>query len=438
MQPYYSHAGLEVYHGDVLDVLRWLPGGIVQTVVTSPPYWGLRDYGVPRQLGLEKTPEEFVAKMVEVFREVRRVLRDDGTLWLNMGDCYASAGGTGHQGKHGDRCNRTHTQRTLKRRVTRPGPNMKGTVQEASLRADEAGRLTTGLKPKDLVGIPWRLAFALQADGWYLRSDIIWAKPNPMPESVTDRPTKAHEYIFLLAKSERYFYDAEAIKEPVQYGDHPRNGRHGDDIQAPGQHKQSGLTKIRRSGNKERVLGSGRGRPDSHLGGNVPWTDLNGKRNKRSVWPIHTEPFPEAHFATFPTDIPRLCILAGTSEKGTCVACGAPWERVTEKIKTFQSGSGRSGNPIAGKNGSTCQGGGDTGDIRKGPVTTTITTGWRPGCKCPAAVRPCLVMDPFHGAGTSMMVAQDLGRRYIGVELNEDYIKMSLKRVRQDVLPLAI
>ena len=179
-----------IYQGDVLDVLRGWPDGFVQCVVTSPPYWGLRDYGVEGQLGLEKTPEEYTEKMVEIFREVKRVLRDDGTLWLNMGDCYNSP--NTHSGM-ADKVD-WGIQRVLDRGANTPG-------------------ITGTLKPKDLIGQPWRIAFALQADGWYLRSDIIWSKPNPMPESVRDRPTKAHEYLFLMTKSARYYYDQDAVRE---------------------------------------------------------------------------------------------------------------------------------------------------------------------------------------------------------------------------------
>jgi len=187
---YYQQGNATIHNGDCLDVLRTLPDESVHCCVTSPPYWGLRDYGHDGQIGLEETPEAYVSRLVEVFREVRRVLRSDGTLWLNLGDSYANGGPSGPQGTSGDRASRSFTAERL-----------------------EAGCLTHGLKPKDLVGIPWRVAFALQADGWWLRQDIIWHKPNPMPESVRDRCTKAHEYVFLLAKSQRYYYDAEAISE---------------------------------------------------------------------------------------------------------------------------------------------------------------------------------------------------------------------------------
>jgi DNA modification methylase len=281
----------EVKHGDALELLKALPEASVQCIVTSPPYWGLRDYGVAGQLGLEATPEEYVAALVALFREARRALRPDGTLWLNLGDTYASAGGEGEQGSRGQRFDRRHTQERLILK-----------------------NLIGGLKPKDLVGVPWRVAFALQADGWWLRSDIVWSKPNPMPESVRDRPTKAHEYLFLLTKSERYYYDAASIAEPVVYGDHPRNGVPGPPIQAPGQPVQSGITRARREGTKKAILrgvGEGYYRPNG-VAGTRGVGAPSETRNRRSVWTITTEPFPEAHFAVMPQALVEPCILAGS------------------------------------------------------------------------------------------------------------------------------
>ena len=259
MRIYDSEFG-EIFCGDVLDISRGLPDESVKCCVTSPPYWGLRDYGVAGQLGLESTPEEYVEKLVEIFREGRRVLRDDGTVWLNLGDSYAGAG----QGGGGNRKGNEHGQHDA----------MVGTSR--------------GLKPKDLVGIPWRVAFALQADGWYLRQDIIWHKPNPMPESVTDRCTKSHEYIFLLSKSARYYYDNEAIKEPAKWerwGDQTENKQH------------SGTA--------------------SHLGGkSTSELPIKDTKNKRSVWTVPTRPFSGAHFAVFPPQLIEPCILAGCPEGG--------------------------------------------------------------------------------------------------------------------------
>ena len=274
---------------DVLDGLRSLPDESVHCCVTSPPYWGLRDYGVVGQLGLERTPEEYVAAMVGVFREVRRVLRADGTCWVNLGDSYTSGGrssfGTWAEGSK----QATHTAIKEARRAAQP----------------------EGLKPKDLVGIPWRVAFALQADGWYLRSDIIWHKPNPMPESVTDRPTKAHEYLFLLTRSARYFYDADAIKEPgVAINEHDATG---PGYSAPGQTPQTGTRKT------DKQRGHGR----RHAGFNDRWDAMEKSeqcstlRNKRDVWTIGTHAYPDAHFAVMPTQLVEPCVMAGSPSGGT-------------------------------------------------------------------------------------------------------------------------
>jgi DNA modification methylase len=260
--------------GDCRERLRELPDGSVHCVVTSPPYFGLRDYGVDGQMGLEPTPDEFVAGMVEVFREVRRVLRDDGTLWLNLGDSYsANRGYQVPDSKHRDVGN------------------------SQPMRAD-----TLGLAPKQLLGIPWRVAFALQADGWWLRQDIIWSKPNPMPESVRDRCTKAHEYLFLLSKGPRYFYDAEAIAEPFA---HPEM-----QIEAK-RRKQTGSLK-----HGAYMDGSGRNDAASYTGG-VGFASSAETRNKRSVWEVATQPFSEAHFATYPPALIEPCILAGCPKGGT-------------------------------------------------------------------------------------------------------------------------
>ena len=254
-------------NGDALTMLRTLPDRSVRCCVTSPPYWGLRDYGVEGQLGLETTPEEYTAKMVSVFREVRRVLTDDGTLWLNLGDSYATD--------------------------TKWGGSSSTKNEAAVGDAKRGAKWNSGLKPKDLVGIPWRVAFALQADGWYLRSDIIWAKPNPMPESVTDRPTKSHEYLFLLSKSERYYYDADAIAEPAIHA--------GRVLDYTGEQKANSAD----TEGKQRTLPNGR------------LIEVGDTRNVRTVWSIATKPYPEAHFATFPEELPRRCILAGSAPSDT-------------------------------------------------------------------------------------------------------------------------
>lgn len=389
-----------------------MPAASVQCCVTSPPYWGLRDYGtatweggdrecehagepkprndthgpgdnhgrfansrgtqpsksysipvrsvclcgavrIDHQLGLESTPEEYVASMVEVFREVRRVLRDDGAVWLNLGDSYNGSGGVGDDGKQ-------HTNQ--------------GAVERPDNRAG-----WNGLKPKDLVGIPWRVAFALQADGWWLRSDIIWHKPNPMPESVTDRPTKAHEYIFLLAKSKTYYYDADAIAEPA----------------------------VRRT----RIGLANWDKP-------VPDT-----RNKRTVWTVTTKPYAEAHFATFPPKLIEPCILAGTSEKGCCSQCGAAWLRVMDRKPSTDGRDNWAGREHS-KGGTSRNGGFIDMEYR--------TVGWRPACDCAADLIPCTVLDPFAGSATSGVVALRNGRDFVGIELNPDYCEMARRRIKGD------
>jgi len=293
------------------ETMEQIPDGVVQTCVTSPPYFGLRDYGVDGQIGLESTVDAYVARMVAVFREVRRTLRDDGVLWINLGDSYANASNSGPQGVSGDRATRTFTASGL-----RP-------------------RIEPGLKPKDLIGVPWRVAFALQADGWWLRSDIIWHKPNPMPSSVSDRCTSSHEYVFMLSKSDRYFFDADAIREPLipHARATPRQGT------APA--SAYGLRSL--TGNQKR-------------GGTINSPEQGA--NKRDVWTIATTPYSDAHFATFPVELPTLCIRAGSRE----------------------------------------------GD---------------------------LVLDPFMGSGTVAEVAEGLGRRWVGYELNPAYHELIAERTRQ-------
>jgi DNA modification methylase len=282
--------------GDCRALLRDLPDGVFQTCVTSPPYFGLRDYGMAAQIGLEKTPDAYVAELVAVFAEVRRVLREDGTLWLNLGDSYAndakwggSSGGLHASDLHGN----TGIGR---------------------------GKKSTGLKSKDLIGIPWRVAFALQADGWYLREDIIWHKPNPMPESVTDRCTRAHEYLFHFAKSPRYYHDADAIREPLAQSSVARLAQPALAVQA-GSQRQPGrggrptvAWKPRSSGNIERKIAgeAENGRTNTHLGSSVPWTDDGSGRNRRSVWTVTTKPYRGAHFAVMPEALVEPCILAGS------------------------------------------------------------------------------------------------------------------------------
>ncbi len=293
---------IRIITGDCRDMLATLPDASVHCCVTSPPYFGLRDYGHAGQMGLEPTPDEYVAGMVEVFREVRRVLRDDATLWLNIGDSYAANGprtnGNGNSGGIGRPEQTTMMNKAL-------GMNLPA--------------LHHGCKQKDLIGIPWMLAFALRADGWYLRQDIIWSKPNPMPESVRDRCTKAHEYIFMLSKSPRYYYDQVAIAEPAIYSGLVGQDANGfkNPMNFSGKHAENPEIRGERKTDKQR----GHGR--RHDGFNDRWDAMtreeqcSGTRNKRSVWEVATQPFSEAHFATFPPALIEPCILAGCPKGGT-------------------------------------------------------------------------------------------------------------------------
>jgi DNA modification methylase len=377
-----------ILQGNVNDKLKEIESDSIQCVVTSPPYWGLRDYGTDGQLGLEATPEEYVENMVKVFREVRRVLKDDGTVWLNLGDSYASNQSDGD-------------------RVIKYSPKQKTNAGKLG----GGQRVPVGLKTKDLVGIPWRVAFALQADGWYLRQDIIWHKPNPMPESVTDRCTKSHEYIFLLTKSAQYFYDNDAIKEKAVGGgwggNNPMNVNNSKDRE----NIHNGLTRER---------------------------DMEFEtRNKRSVWKINTKPYKDAHFAVFPEELPTICIKAGTSEYGECSECG----KAHTKIIQATSPDGRSAVMMGGRTYDE-SGKGPMGDnmidhgVRGsfnsgGKVLEKTHIGWQPTCSCDADRVPQIVLDPFFGSGTTGWVAQRLGRKWIGIELNPEYVKIAEKRFAQ-------
>lgn len=422
-----------IVQGDCLSTLRSLPDGCVQMCVCSPPYWAKRDYSVSSQvwggnadcdhewggetfsksaanrdvsggfsgkdlgtrgkqghaasvgmnasrgrfclrcgawcgdLGLEPTPELYVEHLVEIFREVRRVLRDDGTLWLNLGDSYAGSGGPGSQ------YDRTSERKGEFKKFRNPN------------------RKVANLKPKDLVGIPWMTAFALRGDGWWLRSDVIWFKPNGKPESMGDRPTCVHEYLFLLSKSRRYFYDQDAIREPNS-DKYPRTKMTWDRRKALGLYDNAEERSKAALGSTQCVHHAPGG-----LGSNPKG------RNKRSVWVIKTKPFKGAHFATYPEELPKLCIKAGTSEKGCCSECGAPWERDS-------------------------------------------LTEWSPTCACNAACPgitlppddpsyvpyepvPCVVLDPFMGAGTTGVAAKNLGRFWLGMEVNAGYIEIANRRL---------
>jgi len=467
--------------GDVREQLRGLAEGSVQVIFTSPPYWNLRDYGtaswdggdlncehvvgnqvqdkkapgaivsgvrpgadasqcrkcggkrIDMQIGLESNPdclgwatgeecgECYVCHIVEVFRECRRVLREDGTLWVNMGDSYVGSGGPGNK-------------------VTKD---------------------FTGLKPKDLCGIPWRVALALQADGWYLRSDCIWSKPNPMPESARDRPTKSHEYVFLFSKNRKYYYDQDAIREPYAEGSLPRAMRGMSDENkwaegAPGSTAHSlsqGRANVRKEfsqRNLRKEFEGGQAGGGTGVKGYSGYVDGNGRllvnpsgRNKWSVWTVPTQGYTEAHFATFPERLPEIGIKAGSSERGCCPRCGAGWVRVvvasggtigenwhdnthafdlTKGMRQTKNGIS-SGTHIHRKE-------------KENPYTRTMT-GWEPSCMCDAGEPvACVALDPFNGSGTTGAVAVRLGRDYIGIDLNAEYLKLAEERIGKEVLPM--
>lgn len=370
---------IDIRQGDCLDLLRQMPSESVHACVTSPPYFALRDYGCEGQIGLEGTPEAFVGKLVEVFAEVRRVLRADGVAFVNMGDSYAAGAK-----------NRTPEQATT-------NSTLHGGLRGQLTILKQQSKVTGDLKPKDLIGIPWMLAFALRADGWYLRQEIIWHKPSPMPESVQDRCTKAHEQIFLLTKSARYYFDAAAIREEAV-----EEGRVVKAYPLDARTKTTGD-----AANDCRTAPGKRG------------TDLvvNG-RNKRSVWTVATQPCSLAHFATFPPKLIEPMILAGTSAMGCCAACGSPLVRQTAKttVRRERPNQFTSYRDINGP------------DQTKLGVSVE-TTGWAPSCECGAETEPCTVLDPFSGAGTTALVAGQLGRSAIGLELNPQYVAMSLERL---------
>ena len=374
--------------GDAREKLRELPDNSVHCCITSPPYWGLRAYlGDPGMIGLEPTFDAHLANLLAVFREVRRVLRDDGTLWLNYGDAYAGGGrarGKGGRGSSSDK------------QTTNAGSYFEGPADDKRF------------KPKDLMMMPARVAMALQADGWWLRSEVVWHKPNPMPESVTDRPTGAHEKIYLLTKQPRYFYDAVAVRTAVAREYHAETNDRA---------YWEGTAKYQAIGHATHGFRRG----SEELGG----------ANLRNVWRVPTYSFKGAHFATFPPRLIEPCIKAGTSERGCCPGCGAPWVRVTASTTRFESGSGRAGRTPGGKFAGTKQAETGAYDIRMGPVKSTATLRWEPSCSCEAGKPiPATVLDPFGGAGTVGLVADNLGRDSVLVEISAEYAAASETRIR--------
>lgn len=381
---------VKILVGDCRERLADLPDGSVDCIVTSPPYFGLRDYGCDGQIGLESTVDAYVAELVAVFRECRRVLKREGTLWLNLGDSYASRpnGSVGKESAlEGGQASHEEFRRT---------------------HALRKSTLPAGLKHKDLIGIPWRVAFALQADGWWLRQDIIWAKPNPMPESVRDRCTKAHEYLFMLSKSERYFYDAGAIAEPA-VSDHPSG---------------NGFKRDARLTYRD---------DDGARGNEEQWTGVGGTRNRRSVWTIATRPYAEAHFATMPAQLAEDCIKAGCPAQ-CCARCGAPWVRPSERVDEGYDGS-RYGERAVSATGGVISGGTAKSTLgsSNGKLTGKRKAGDpAPSCGCDADAVPGTVLDPFGGAGTTGLAASRHGRDAVLIELSASYAEMAAARIRRD------
>ncbi len=387
--------GISLIHGAMPQALIGVPDASIHCAVTSPPYLWARDYGcapidwpeveyrpmaglapivIPAQrcaLGLEATPEAYVGHLVAVLREVWRVLRVDGSLWLNLGDTYAS-GGRGGGGSY-----------QSERRAYAANACKKGWRKAPAY-----------LKDKDLVGVPWRVALALQADGWWLRSDVIWAKPNPMPESIEDRPTKSHEHLFVLARSGAYYYDLDALREPAADPRRP--------TRAEGPKAFRGQAALRPRGPKRVPLEGAHGAAGSDgLGArSFPSTQAPAGRNKRDVWVIATQPYNGAHFATMPEALAANCIRASSSERGCCRACGAPWRRVVEM---------------------------------RGPLSSErerVTVGWSPKCACAIGEPvPCRVLDCFAGSGTVGQVARELGRHAVLVEAQAEYLPQIAARI---------
>lgn len=395
-----DHQDIKIMQGDARTRLAELADESVHCIVTSPPFWGLRDYGHDEQIGLEETPEEWCARLVDVFRECRRVLRSDGVFWLEVGDTYnnrAVSRLSSHQGGLG------FTNEGIE---TSWADHTKNGSTRMSISDGD-------LKEKDLIGAPWMLAFALRADGWWLRSDTIWARPNPMPESVTDRPTKAHSYVFLLTKSPRYFYDSDAIRTDAKWT--RENDPKWNDAR------------------RARVQQQGAGMRHAEDGGFSGWDSSQGA-NAKSVWTIATEATPFAHFATMPQALAEKCIKAGTSEYGRCAQCGAPWDRITERITVREQARADMGRKTT-IDAKAAQGVQhlSVSNSHNGEGTTKIThLGWQPTCDCGCGVvDPCVVLDPFMGSGTTALVARRLGRHSVGVELNAEYVAIAADRLKQ-------
>jgi DNA modification methylase len=359
-------------NNDALSALKEIPDNTFHTVVTSPPYWQLRDYFVSEQLGQESTPEEYIKRLVEIMGEVKRVLRKDGTCWFNIGDGYNNSSGF---------------ERTSdwKREGRKGGSSDKKAFKHSSI------------KTKDLIGMPWRLAFAFQEAGWYLRCDVVWGKSNPMPDGAKDRPTRGHEYIFLLTKSSKYFYDYYAVLENTD--------EHPDKEQGFGANVQEGTFRQ----DQERSF--------QHY----------GKRNMRSVWKTSVASFKGKHYATFPLKLIDPCIKAGTSEYGCCVNCGTPWVRKFEKIEKEIEKEGTKKHTESGSNLF------PEIKVKKEYKLYLVERGWQKQCTCETdEVKSCIVLDPFSGMATTGLASIRYKQNYVGIELNKEYQAHSRQRLSEN------
>lgn len=501
----------QILQGHVIDKLREMPARSVHCVVTSPPYWGLRAYGTEPQiwggkkncahdwntlgtrhrggqqgesgqranrdtsaqdtaqtvqcgdtcticgawrgeLGLEPTPGLYKEHMLAVFREVYRVLCDDGTLWLNLGDTYAGSGrggDTGTSGLQGSSESQDQSKAARKKlgSVLPAGLHEQARQARQARQAGQVGRAWVpaphGYKQKDMVGIPWMIAFALRDDGWYLRSEIVWAKPNPMPESCSDRPTKSHEQIFLFAKRPRYFYDAFAAREQATGTANSR----GSGVNPKAKLPNGWDTDPGAHGSFHRN-GRGNGTPQRKQNESFSATvcELVSDRNWRDVWPITTEAYSGAHYATFPREIARRCIVAGTSEGGCCAKCGAPLERIVEDGKPDLDHQRACGGDVNGEYDGTAtkdyaeHGAQDPSAVKARILAGMVekkTTGWRRTCDCETQdVKPCTVLDIFGGSGTVGEVAEYLGRNAVLIELHPNNVKLCAERTAQPGLAL--
>lgn len=386
--PYLDDGDFRLFHGDARDVLPLVESSSVHACLTSPPFWDLRDYGADGQLGREPDPDAYVENLRGVFREVARILRPDGTLWVEVGDT---------------------------------------------------------LRGKQLQGIPWRLAFALQADGWVWRNVVIWHKPNPVPESARDRATVSHSYLLQFARRRHYFYDGAAIREPAEWarwGDHT-TPKYADTETGAGWIQQRSKDDLQRrfaGGRQSAVDGRYNGagfKTTEERNARLQGADPNpGTRNARSVWTIPTEPLREDHYAAFPQQLAERVIRAATSELGACETCGAPWERVSERLhETGDDESNADARRMVAASGGALDGGTNSSSLAAG-LWGYRTVGWRPTCSCGGGIVPCWVLDPFLGSGTTALVARRLGRCCVGVELSDDYCEVIARRTPQLTLAL--